>query len=87
MLDSIAVANSIWTDWANRHGLNAAEVLGAMHGVQVAQTMRRFAYAGFDIEREAAWLTQAEIDAVDGIMEIAGAKQLLGSLPTCAGQS
>lgn len=81
VLDSISIANRIWTGWANRHGLDADEVLAAMHGVQVVQTMRRFAHAGFDVDREAAYLTRAEIDAVDGITEIAGAKRLLSALP------
>lgn len=82
LLDSITVANRIWTQWANTHALDPAEVMAAMHGMQVAQTMRRFAPARMDIDREALTLTQAELDDVEGIAEIAGASRLLDSLPS-----
>jgi sugar-phosphatase len=82
LLDSIAVANRIWTRWAISHALDPDEVLAAMHGVQVAQTMRRFAPVGTDIDREALALTQAEVDDVEGIVEILGARRFLDSLPS-----
>lgn len=81
ILDSIAVANRIWADWARRQGLDAADVLAAMHGVQVLETVRRFAPAGVDAEREAEAITLAEINDVDGIVEIPGAARFLGMLP------
>lgn len=81
ILDSIAVANRIWADWARRQGLDAAEVLAAMHGVQVLDTVRRFAPAGVDAQREAEAITLAEIGDVDGIVEIPGAARFLGLLP------
>ncbi|MNC03972.1 Sugar phosphatase YfbT [compost metagenome] len=36
---------------------------------------------GVDAEAEAAWITEAEIDDVDGVFEVAGAAKFLRSLP------
>ncbi|MDP2697418.1 HAD-IA family hydrolase [Thalassospira sp.] len=81
ILDSIAVSNRVWTHWANSHQLNAAEVTKAMHGVRAVETIRRFAPPGVDVDHEAAKVTQAEMDDLDGIVEIPGAKQFLTALP------
>jgi mannitol-1-/sugar-/sorbitol-6-phosphatase len=81
ILDSIAVANRVWSSWAERHGLDAAEVIAVLHGVQVAATVRRFAVAGMDVEHEAALITAAEVADVDGIVEVAGARAFLERLP------
>lgn len=81
ILDSIAVANRIWSGWAVRHGLDPAEILAAMHGVQVLQTVRRFAPAGLDAVAEAGAITEAEIEQADGVREIAGAGRFLALLP------
>jgi sugar-phosphatase len=81
ILDSIAVANRVWTSWAERHGLDPGEVIEVLHGVQVATTVRRFASAEMDVEHEAALITAAEVADVDGIVEVAGARAFLESLP------
>ena len=81
VLDSIAVADRVWTQWATRYGLDAAAVTKAMHGVRAVQTVRRFAPPGVDADHEAALVTRAEMDDVEGIVEIAGAKRLLNALP------
>jgi sugar-phosphatase len=81
IVNSIAVANRVWTGWAERHGLDAAEVIEVLHGVQVATTVRRFATADMDVEHEAALITAAEVADVDGVVEIAGAGAFLRSLP------
>ncbi len=81
VLDSIAVANKVWTRWAEGHGLDPAPLLAVMHGVQAVQTIRRFAPAGADIDAEFAALTQAEIDEAEGTQPIPGARAFLASLP------
>jgi mannitol-1-/sugar-/sorbitol-6-phosphatase len=81
LLDSIAVANRVWTGWAERHGLDAAKVIDVLHGVQVATTVRRFAPPEMDVEREVASITAAEVADVDGIVEVTGAGAFLASLP------
>jgi sugar-phosphatase len=80
ILNSIAVANRVWTTWAERHGIDPAEVRAVMHGVQAAETVRRFAKPGMDPDHEAALITAAEIEDVEGVVEIAGARHLLDQL-------
>src|SRR3546814_66100 len=81
ILDSIAVANRIWTGWAERHGLDAGAILAVVHGVRAHDTVLRFAPAGVDPRREAEAITEAEVREVDGIVEIPGAAAFLARLP------
>lgn len=79
LIDSIASAVRVWTRWAERHGLDPAAVVETMHGVRAVETIRRWGVA--DVEREAAELTQAEIDDVEGVVAIAGVERFLRTLP------
>ena len=81
LLTSIAVAERIWGRWAQRHHLDVASFLPTIHGVQTVDTIRRLALPGVDPAIEAAAITRAEIDDVDGIEAIAGAADFLRSLP------
>ncbi len=54
----------------------------SIHGVRAIETIRRLALPGVDAEAENAWLTQAEMDDVDGILPIGGAPAFLKSLPS-----
>ena len=81
LLTSIAAAERIWGRWAQRHHLDVASFLPTIHGVQTVDTIRRLALPGVDPEIEAAAITRAEIDDVDGIEAIAGAADFLRSLP------
>jgi len=81
LLTSIAVAERIWGRWAERHHLDVASFLPTIHGVQTVDTIRRLALPGVDPAIEAAAITRAELDDVDGIEAIAGAADFLRSLP------
>ncbi|GLK84133.1 HAD-IA family hydrolase [Ancylobacter defluvii] len=83
VLTSIAAAERVWTRWAQRHGLDVARFLPTIHGVQAVDTVRRQApnLPGIDIAAETAWVTQAEIEDVDGIAPIPGAVAFLAALP------
>lgn len=81
LINSIASANRIWTRWAERHGVDLATLMAALHGVRAVETIRRFAPAGTDAEAEAEALTQAEVDDVEGIIAIGGAAAFLATLP------
>ena len=81
ILSSIAAAERIWTRWAERHGLDVAAFLPTIHGMRAVDTIRRLGLPGVDAEREAAALTLAEIDDVDGVHPIAGAVGFLAALP------
>lgn len=81
LLNSIAAAERIWTTWALRHGVDVESFLPTIHGVRAIDTVNRQALPGVDAEAEAAWITQAEIEDVEGIVEVAGAAGFLNSLP------
>ena len=81
VLNSIAAAERIWTIWALRHGVDVDSFLPTIHGVRAIDTINRLALPGVDAEAEAAWITEAEIEDVEGIVEVAGAASFLKSLP------
>ncbi len=81
LVNSIKAAERVWSAWAHRHGLDVETFLPTIHGVQSVETIRRLALANLDPVREAAAITQAEIDDTDGIEAIAGAAEFLGALP------
>jgi mannitol-1-/sugar-/sorbitol-6-phosphatase len=79
LLDSSAVVERVWREWAARHAIDADALMHAVHGVRAHDTVVRFApdRAGFDIDAEVAWLTQAEYDDVEGIVAIEGIHALI----------
>jgi mannitol-1-/sugar-/sorbitol-6-phosphatase len=81
VLNSIAAAERVWSDWARRHGLDVAAFLPTMHGMRAIETVRRLALPGVDPQREADEITRAETADVEGIHAIEGAPAFLASLP------
>ncbi|MHC8407818.1 HAD-IA family hydrolase [Pseudomonas sp. TMB3-21] len=81
VLNSIAAAERIWTTWAVRHGVDVESFLPTIHGVRAVDTITRLGLPGVDAEAEAAWVTEAEIEDVEGIVEVASAAAFLRSLP------
>ncbi|WEK34970.1 MAG: HAD-IA family hydrolase [Candidatus Pseudobacter hemicellulosilyticus] len=80
ILNSIAVAERIWGEWAGRHGLDVPSFIPTIHGMQAIETIRRLALPQVDPETEAATITQLELDDVDGIKAITGASEFLAAL-------
>jgi sugar-phosphatase len=81
LLNSIVAAERVWTHWAERHGLNVKTFLPTIHGVRCIDTIRKLNLPGVDPDREAEAISQAEIDDVEGVIEVADAARLLASLP------
>lgn len=81
VLNSIAAAERIWSAWAVRHGVNVETFLPTIHGVRAIDTITRLNLPGVDAEAQAAFITEAEIEDVEGIVEIPGAAAFLKSLP------
>ncbi len=81
LLSSIIAAERVWAAWARRHGLDVEAFLPTIHGIRSIETVRRLALPGVDPEVEAAAITQAEIEDVEGIHAIEGAAGFLASLP------
>ena len=81
LLNSIAAAERVWSIWAKNHGLEVAAFLATIHGARAIDTITRQALPGVDPEVEAEWITQAEINDVEGVVAIPGAVAFLNSLP------
>ncbi|MHC8299180.1 HAD-IA family hydrolase [Pseudomonas sp. ZS1P83] len=81
VLNSIAAAERIWAAWALRHGVDVDTFLPTIHGVRAIDTINRLALPGVNAEAEAAFITEAEIEDVEGIIEVPGAADFLKSLP------
>ncbi len=81
LVNSMAVVDRVWRAWAARHGLETDPLMAALHGVRAIETVRRFAPAGTDAEAETDAITQAEIDDVEGLVEVAGAAAFLSRIP------
>lgn len=81
ILNSIAAAEDVWGRWASSKGLDVPVFLKTIHGVRASETVAKLRLPNIDPEAEAAKITQAEIAATDGVVEIPGAGELLRSLP------
>jgi sugar-phosphatase len=81
ILSSIAAAERVWSRWARRHGLDVEAFLPTMHGKRGVDTISQLNLPGIDVQAEADWVTQAEIEDVAGIRPIAHAAAFLASLP------
>ncbi len=82
LLNSIAAAERVWSIWAERHGLDVAAFLATIHGARAIDTITRQALPGVDPEVEAQWITEAELNDVEGVIAIPGAVAFLNSLPS-----
>ncbi len=80
LVDSRPVVERTWRRWAARTGLDADALLAVAHGRRSRETIREQA-PHLDLAREVAWLDAAELADVAGIVPVAGAARLLGSLP------
>jgi len=81
LLNSIAAAERVWGIWAERHGLDVAAFLTTIHGARAIDTITRQALPGVDPQVEAQWITEAEINDVEGVVAIPGAVEFLNSVP------
>ena len=81
LVDSTAVVEEVWGELAARYGLDIAEILRTSHGIQAADTVRRFAPAGADVVALTAELGAMERVRTAGIVALPGAAELLRCLP------
>ncbi|WP_377297919.1 HAD family hydrolase [Rhizobium sp. SGZ-381] len=81
LINSIAVVERVWREWAVAHGLDVEEFMRRLHGVRAIDVIRREEIAGMDVEEEAQIILDKELDDTDGIVEIAGAVDFVNALP------
>lgn len=81
LVDSRAVVEKVWTNWATLHALDISAILAVSHGRRTIDTVMLFARPGMDCEAEAAALEAQEVADTEGVVAVAGASELLGMLP------
>lgn len=81
LVDSTAVVEQVWLEFAERYGLDYTEILRTSHGVQAGDTVRRYAPADADVVALTAELGEMERNRTDGIIALPGAEALLKALP------
>ena len=84
LVDSTAVVEKVWGEFAGRYGLDYAEILRTAHGVQARDTVCRFAPEGADVEALTAELGQMERTRTEGVVALPGAEAFLRALPADA---
>jgi sugar-phosphatase len=84
LVDSTAIVEQVWGEFAGRYGLDIAEILRTSHGVQAGDTVRRFAPAGADVVALTAELGAMERVRTEGIVALPGAAEVLRGLPADA---
>jgi mannitol-1-/sugar-/sorbitol-6-phosphatase len=80
LVDSAACVEATWHRWALRHALDPAAVITVAHGRRTIETVRLVA-PHLAADAEAAALAAIESTTTEGVHEIAGARELLQTLP------
>jgi sugar-phosphatase len=81
LLNSIAVVERVWSEWAIRYGFEPEVFLKTIHGIRASDVIRQLALPGVDPEYEARQLLKEEMEDVGGIVAIPGAIDFLNGIP------
>lgn len=79
LIDSTPAVARVWKKWAARHGLNPDEVVKRAHGRPSIATIREL-LSHVDPEEENRIVERAEIEDIEGVVPLPGAKELLQAL-------
>jgi len=79
LVDSLAVVETAWTQWGERHGIAREDILAFIHGKQAITSLRHFLPHADDstLREEFLWLEHLESTTLDGIIALPGARELL----------
>jgi sugar-phosphatase len=80
LVDSTAVVEQVWAEFAERYGADLDEVLAYSHGRLTSDSVRHFLPEGHDPVEVTAHLDAQELVRVDGIVEVPGAGAFLQGL-------
>lgn len=81
LVDSTALVEAIWNDFAELHHLDIGEVLDFAHGRPTGATVHRFLSDPELAARETARLVAYEESTTEGVREVPGAAALIAALP------
>src|SRR5580693_6329157 len=80
LIDSTPAVARVWHQWAIEHGFDPETVVHMAHGRPSRTTIREL-LPDADIEGEDREVERREIEDLDGVVLLPGARQLLNSLP------
>ncbi|WP_241576218.1 sugar phosphatase [Rosenbergiella collisarenosi] len=82
LVDSLAVVETAWSQWGERHGIAAADILAFIHGKQAITSLRHFLPHADEalLREEFLWLERLESSTTEGIVALPGARELLTQL-------
>src|ERR1700681_3293534 len=80
LVDSTPAVTRVWGRWAVEHGFDRDTVVRIAHGRPSRTTIREL-LPNADIDREDREVERMEMEDLDGVVLLPGARQLLNSLP------
>lgn len=80
LVDSTPAVARVWTKWASAHGFDPEETVRLAHGRPSVATIRDL-LPDADIEKENEVVLRGEIEDIEGVVPLPGARELLSSLP------
>lgn len=81
LVDSTAVVEANWADFATRWGVDVRDILASSHGRKADDTVRAFGPVDVDVAATVIEMHDREMELTDGIIAIPGAADFLASLP------
>ena len=81
LIDSTPAVARVWHRWAVEHGFDPETVVRMAHGRPSRSTIREL-LPDADIDREDCEVERREIEDLDGVVLLPGARQLLNTLPS-----
>ena len=82
LIDSTPAVARVWSRWAVEHGLDPEFVVRMAHGRPSRTTIRELLpNADTDVDRENREVERREMEDLDGVVPLPGARQLLNVLP------
>lgn len=80
LINSIPAVERVWSRWAEERGFDSRKVLGCIHGRPSIATLREL-LPNADHEAENRVIEQAEMEDLEGVVPLPGARELLEELP------
>ena len=81
LIDSTPAVARVWSKWAQARGFNPEEVVARAHGRPSITTVREY-LPDADHQAENRIIERSEIEDLEGVVPLPGAKELLESLPS-----
>ncbi len=80
LVDSTAVVEGVWAEFADRYGVELGELLATSHGRKTVETVQEYATPDMDVAAVVRELEAMELTRMEGIVEIPGARAFIESL-------